>query len=69
VASARAEVEAGGDKRLGWLATYVFYGLNGHHLEAPDDAAYDLISAVASGQASYREAAATLAEWVVPLDE
>ncbi len=54
-----------GNKRLGWLATYVFYGLNGYELEAPDDEAYALIIELASGQADYAKAAAALALWVV----
>ena len=53
-----------GNKRLGWLAAYVFYGLNGYQLEAPDDKAYALIIELASGQADYAKAAATLAPWV-----
>ena len=52
-----------GNKRIGWLATVVFYGLNDIALDAPDDAAYDLVIAVASGAASYPEVAAQLAEW------
>ena len=38
-----------GDKRLAWLATYVFCAKNGVELDATDDAAYDLVAAVASG--------------------
>ena len=53
-----------GNKRLGWLAAYVFYGLNGYQLEAPDDEAYALIIELASGQDDYAKAAATLAPWV-----
>ena len=34
-----------GNKRLGWLSTLVFYGLNGLELDAPDDDAYDLVIA------------------------
>ncbi len=52
-----------GNKRLGWLATVVFYGLNGITLEAPDDDAYALVIAIASGTASYQEAAEHLANW------
>jgi len=54
-----------GNKRLGWLATYVFYGLNGYELDAPDDEAYALIIELASGQPDYAKAAAALALWVV----
>ena len=52
-----------GNKRIGWLATVVFYGLNDIELEAPDDDAYELVIAIASGALSYPEAAANLARW------
>lgn len=43
-----------GNKRIGWLATVVFYGLNDIRLDAPDDDAYDLVIAVATGTTGYR---------------
>lgn len=52
-----------GNKRLGWLAVVVFYGLNDATLEAPDDDAYDLVIAVASGQLEYSAVAGTLGAW------
>lgn len=52
-----------GNKRLGWLAVVVFYGLNDIDLQAPDDDAFDLVIAVASGQADHQEAEAHLAQW------
>lgn len=52
-----------GNKRLGWLAVVVFYGLNGVDLQAPDDEAYDLVVAVASGDADHHLAARHLATW------
>ncbi|MGD8201898.1 type II toxin-antitoxin system death-on-curing family toxin [Ornithinimicrobium sp. W1679] len=52
-----------GNKRLGWLAVVVFYGLNSIDLQAPDDAAYDLVIAVASGHADHQVAARHLARW------
>lgn len=52
-----------GNKRLGWLAVVVFYGLNGMDLQAPDDDAYDLVIAVASGTADHQAATRRLAEW------
>lgn len=52
-----------GNKRIGWLATVVFYGLNGITLDAPDDDAYTLVIAIASGAASYEQAADHLANW------
>lgn len=45
----------------------VFYGLNGVTLEAPDDDAYDLVIAIASGAATYQQAADLLAKWHEPL--
>ena len=38
-----------GNKRLAWLATYVFLAKNGVELSPDDDAAYDLVVAVADG--------------------
>ncbi len=38
-----------GNKRLGWLATYVFLAKNGILLDADDDAAYGFVIAVADG--------------------
>ena len=52
-----------GNKRLGWLAAVVFYGLNDEALDAPDDDAYDMVIAVASGQLDYAAAAALVAGW------
>ena len=52
-----------GNKRLAWLSVVVFYGLNSVPLEAPDDPAYDLVIASASGELGYQEAAQQLARW------
>ena len=41
----------------------VFYGLNDEALDAPDDDAYDMVIAVASGQLDYAAAAALVAGW------
>ena len=50
-----------GNKRLAWLATYVFCAKNGVELDPDDDAAYDLAVAVASGEvAGVEEIAAVL---------
>jgi len=38
-----------GNKRLAWLATYVFCARNGVELDPADDDAYHLVLAVASG--------------------
>lgn len=52
-----------GNKRLGWLAVIVFYGLNGVELEAPDDDAYDLVIGVAAGEIEHPAAAQALSGW------
>lgn len=45
-------------------ATYVFYALNGpFQLEAPDDAAYDLVIAVSTGALAFTESAHRLEGW------
>ncbi len=56
-----------GNKRLAWMATFVFYGLNGHDLDAPEDGAYDLVIAMSTGSLAYDDAAAELAGWAKPL--
>lgn len=56
-----------GNKRLGWLATFVFYGLNHLDLDAPDDDAYGLVIGVATGAIRYQDAAVALERWVRPL--
>ncbi|RIJ70192.1 type II toxin-antitoxin system death-on-curing family toxin [Nakamurella silvestris] len=52
-----------GNKRLGWLAVVVFYGLNEIDLNAPDDEAYDLVIAVATARIDYAEVATRLRSW------
>lgn len=52
-----------GNKRLGWLATVVFLDINGRPVEAPDDDAYDLVIAVASGTVDLANVAETLHRW------
>lgn len=39
-----------GNKRLGWLATVVFLGLNQSRPDVSDDAAFDLVMDVAQGR-------------------
>jgi death-on-curing protein len=55
-----------GNKRLGWLAVFVFYGLNGVDLSAPEDDAYDLVIKVATGTTGYADVAVCLAAWARP---
>lgn len=52
-----------GNKRLGWLATVVFYGLNGRTVEADDDPAYALVIGVATGAIGHRASAEALTQW------
>lgn len=55
-----------GNKRLGWLATVVFYGINDIAIEAPDDDAYDFVIGVACGQISLEDSAQQLSQWRTP---
>lgn len=48
-----------GNKRLAWLATYVFLAKNGVELDPENDAAYDLVIAVAEGSIDDVEGIAT----------
>jgi death on curing protein len=50
-----------GNKRLGWLAAVVFLDLNAAEPELTDDAAFDLVMAVASGDIEVAEIADRLA--------
>ncbi len=52
-----------GNKRLGWLATVVSYGLDDLVLDAPDDAAHALVLAVARSEPGAEEIAAALRAW------
>jgi len=54
-----------GNKRLAWLATYVFLAKNEVVLDPEDDAAYELVVAVAAGERDgVDEIARRLARWV-----
>ena len=53
-----------GNKRLAWLATYVFLAKNGVDLDPDDDAAYVSVVAVAAGEIDdVGEIATVLASW------
>ena len=53
-----------GNKRLAWLATYVFLAKNGVELDPSDDAAYDFVVAVAAGEIDdVGQIAAALSSW------
>ena len=49
-----------GNKRLAWLATYVFLAKNGVTLDPDDDAAYEFVVAVAAGRLSDVDAIAAM---------
>ena len=49
-----------GNKRLGWLTTVVFAGINGLEPQLTDEQAFDLVWEVASGGLSLEEIAARL---------
>ena len=53
-----------GNKRIAWLSAGAFYRINGLDLDAPDDPAYDLVIAVATGTADVPDIAPVLAQWV-----
>jgi death on curing protein len=53
-----------GNKRLAWLATFVFLDLNGHRVNATQDEVVDLVVAVADGTLTeVADIAARLAPW------
>ncbi len=53
-----------GNKRLAFAATVVFYGLNSWRLQLPQqDAAVDLVLAIATGAADLHRIAAALESW------
>lgn len=54
------------NKPISWLATGAFYWANGFELDAPEDPAYNLVIAVATGQFDVPEIAGALAGWVRP---
>lgn len=54
-----------GNKRLCWVATHVFYTLNGFQLDAPEDDAYDLVIGASTGTVDLDAIAAALAGWTI----
>ena len=52
-----------GNKRLGWLAVIVFYGLNDVTLDAPDDDVYELVMALARSETTVEDIAVALRSW------
>jgi death on curing protein len=57
---ARSHALVDGNKRLAWLAAVVFLDLNGLSCEMSNDAAFDLVLAVATGAADVEDIAARL---------
>jgi death-on-curing protein len=55
-----------GNKRVSWVAAGAFYYANGYLLDAPEDPAYDLVIAVATGELDVSEVAHRLEQWVRP---
>lgn len=52
-----------GNKRLGFLALVVFFGLNDVSIDIEDDVAYDHVIEVATGQLDHHESARRMASW------
>ena len=63
---ARNHAFVDGNKRIAWLAAGAFCWTNGRELDAPDDPAYDLVIAVATGDLDVAEIAEQLDGWVKP---
>jgi death on curing protein len=62
---ARSHPLVDGNKRLAWLATYVFCAKNGLELDPPDDDAYELVLDVAAGDTDdVAEIASALQRWL-----
>ena len=52
-----------GNKRLGWLATVVFFKIKGITIEGDDDDIYDTVIAVASNKIEFSQLVAKLTSW------
>lgn len=59
---------ADGNNRIAWLSAGAMYWINGVELDAPDDPAYDLVIAAATGTVDIEEIAAALRKWARPRD-
>jgi death-on-curing protein len=55
-----------GNKRLAWLATFVFYDVNGLDLDVPDDDGFDLMMSVIKDHLELDEIADRLGGWARP---
>ena len=56
-----------GNKRVGFLAMYLFLGLNGFELDADESEVVDLMFALADGRCGEDELAAWVREHLIPL--
>jgi death-on-curing protein len=63
---ARNRAFVDGNKRIAWLSAGAFYWINGLLLDAPDDPAYDVVIAVATGTVEVADIAERLQGWVRP---
>ena len=63
---ARNHAFVDGNKRVSWLAAGAFYWVNGWSLDAPEDPAYELVIAAATGTLDVPEIAQALGGWVRP---
>jgi death-on-curing protein len=63
---ARNHAFVDGNKRVAWLSAGAFYWINAMLLGAPDDPAYDLVIAVATGDLDVPAIATALAPWARP---
>jgi death-on-curing protein len=64
---ARNHALVDGNKRTAWLATYVFYDLNGYELDAPDDdGPVALVLDLIADHLDVEDIAARLSEWLKP---
>jgi death-on-curing protein len=63
---ARNHAFVDGNKRIAWLSAGAFYWINGLLLDAPDDPAYDLVIAVATGTVVVADIAERLQGWLRP---
>lgn len=55
-----------GNKRIAFIAVFMFLALNGWYLDAPEQDATEMMLAVASGQAAEAELAAWITRWARP---
>jgi death-on-curing protein len=63
---ARNHAFVDGNKRIAWLSAGAFYWINGLLLDAPDDPAYDIVIAVATGTVEVADIAERFQGWVRP---